>query len=332
MIGLWRGLLTRVADFKSVADPGLGEVDEKVWPRISLVTPVWNSRKYIEHTIQSVLAQGYPNLEYFIVDGGSTDGTADIIRKYQTCITGWISEPDEGMYDALNKGFSRTSGEVMGWISATDQLHLGGLSVVGSVFRDLPSVEWVTGRPTLINEEGMTVFMLDQARWSRARFLAGANRTIQQESTFWRRSLWERAGSHVDSSRRIAADFELWMRFFRYARVYPVDGLIGAFRDHGDSIGLQDMEACYRVYDECIEAELDTVSYGKWLRLFRQISRRMEKIPKIRVAWKRIVMDSLYNQPVGTGHRLSNTGTTNGVSDHRNDDRGVEGERYVHKH
>src|ERR1700686_1139899 len=84
-------------------------VTELQWPRISLVTPVWNSGKYIEQTIRSVLAQSYPNLEYFIVDGGSTDGTLDIIRKYEGKISGWISERDKGMYDALNKGFARTS-------------------------------------------------------------------------------------------------------------------------------------------------------------------------------------------------------------------------------
>ena len=258
------------------------------------MTPVWNSGRYIEQTIRSVLVQDYPNLEYFIVDGGSTDGTLDIIRKYESQLAGWISEPDKGMYDALNKGFARSTGEIMGWISATDQLQIGGLAVVGSVFRDLPSVEWITGRPTFFSECGMTVSMGASARWSRMRFLAGANRTIQQESTFWRRSLWVRAGGHVDSSRRIAADFELWVRFFRHARLYPVDALIGGFRLHRDSIGLEDMEACYQVHDQCIEAELHTAPYGKWLCLFRRISRRMESTPVLRGIWKRQVMDRLY--------------------------------------
>src|SRR2546423_5595900 len=121
---------------------------EKIWPRIALVTPVRNSGKYLEATIRSVLAQDYPNLDYFIVDGGSTDNSVEIIRKYEERISGWISEPDQGMYDAINKGFARTSGEIMGWISATDMLHTGGLKVVGSVFRDLPEVEWITGLPS----------------------------------------------------------------------------------------------------------------------------------------------------------------------------------------
>jgi glycosyltransferase involved in cell wall biosynthesis len=267
------------------------------WPRIALVTPVFNSGKYVEQTIRSVLAQEYPNLDYFIVDGGSTDNTLDVIHKYENLISGWISEPDKGMYDALNKGFARTSGEVMGWISATDMLHVGGLSVVGSVFRDLPQIEWITGRPTLFNEEGMTVGFEGLPRWSRYRFLAGANRYIQQESTFWRRSQWERAGSRVDSSRRNAADFELWVRFFRHTRLYPVDALIGGYRVHGDSLGLQDMEACHRIHDEFIEEELRNASWGRSLRLFRQLTRAVKPIPKVRGLWQRLAINSLYRLP-----------------------------------
>ena len=267
------------------------------WPRISLVTPVFNSAGYIEQTIQSVLAQNYPNLEYFIIDGGSTDGALDVIRKYESQIAGWISEPDNGMYDAINKGFARATGEIMGWISATDKLHTGGLLVVGSVFRDLPQVQWITGRPTFFNEEGMTSLIEPPTRWSRYRFLAGANRYIQQESTFWRRSLWERAGSRVDDSRRYASDFELWIRFFKYARLYTADALIGGFRVHDASLGIQQLDLCHQIQDEIVEAELATTPWGSSLRAFRRISRIAAGIPKIRGLWQRLVMRSLYRLP-----------------------------------
>jgi len=118
------------------------------WPKISLVTPVFNSARYLEAAIRSALSQQYPNLEYIIVDGGSTDGSIDIIRKYESQLRLWMSESDRGMYDAINKGFARSTGELMGWISATDLLHPGSLSVVGGVFRRFPKVEWITGRPT----------------------------------------------------------------------------------------------------------------------------------------------------------------------------------------
>jgi glycosyltransferase involved in cell wall biosynthesis len=266
-------------------------------PRISLVTPVYNSAKYIEQTIQSVLGQNYPDLEYFIIDGGSTDGTVDIIRNYEAQISGWLSEPDNGMYDALNKGFARTSGEVMGWISATDQLHTGGLAVVGSVFRDLSEVEWITGRPTGFNDEGMTTVVLDLPHWSHFRFLAGANRYIQQESTFWRRSLWERAGSRMDSSRRNCADFELWVRFFRYAKLYPVDALIGGFRAHGDSLGFLDLDASHRIHDEYIAAELAATPGLHSVKLFRRLNQFVQSVPKLRGLWNRTALRGLYRLP-----------------------------------
>jgi hypothetical protein len=266
-------------------------------PRISLVTPVFNSGKYIEQTFRSVFAQNYPNLEYFVVDGGSTDGTLDIIRKYESQISGWISEPDRGMYDALNKGFARTSGEIMGWISATDLLHMGALLSVGSVLRDLPQVEWITGRPSRINEQGQTYDVDPVPRWSRVRFLAGFNRYIQQESTFWRRSLWEKAGGRVDSSLRMAGDFELWVRFFRHAKLYPVDALVGAFRMHDASMGLSQFEECHRIQDQIIRAELDRIPQGPLLKCFRALNASMKKIPVVRFAWWKVVERPLSSWP-----------------------------------
>jgi glycosyltransferase involved in cell wall biosynthesis len=265
-----------------------------IWPRISLVTPVFNSAKYIEQTIRSVLAQNYPNLEYFIIDGGSTDGSVEIIRKYESQISGWVSEPDSGMYDAINKGFARTSGELMGWISATDQLHTGALAVVGSVFRDLPQVEWITGRPTGFSEDGMTVTILDVPRWSRKRFLAGANRYIQQESTFWRRSLWEKAGSHVDASRRSGSDFELWLRFFHHAQLHSVDALIGGFRVHPDSDSISALDSYNRILEGHLANDIASLKGASGVKVFRGLTRAFQRVPKLRGAWNRHVLGALY--------------------------------------
>lgn len=258
---------------------------ETQWPRIALVTPVRNSARYLEQTIRSVLDQNYPNLEYFIIDGGSVDGSIDIIRQYEKEISGWISEPDNGMYDALNKGFARTSGEILGWISATDRLHPGGMAVVGSVFRDLPQVEWITGRRTAFSEEGDTNRIDDMLVWSRWRFLMGASRRhIQQESTYWRRSLWERAGGYVDASRRSASDFELWLRFFRYGRLYAVDALIGGFREHADSDSLADLGKFNALCDQLAEKELGE-QLGKVYSAYKRIDSAIRRVPKFRVLW-----------------------------------------------
>src|SRR5260370_38983695 len=161
---------------------GSENADRREWPRIPLFTPVFNSVRYIEQTIQSVISQQYPNLEYFIEDGGSTDGTVEIIRKYERQLSGWTSEPDKGMYDALNRGFARSSGGIMGWISATDMLHTRSLFVVGSVFEALAEVEWITGRPTGFSEEGMTVGVSPSLNpWPRFRFLSRSNPYFQPD-------------------------------------------------------------------------------------------------------------------------------------------------------
>ena len=265
----------------------------KNWPKITLVTPVWNSVRYLEATIRSVVSQAYPNLEYIIVDGGSTDGSVSIICKYESQLSNWVSEPDRGMYDAINKGFARSSGELMGWISATDMLHAGSLFVIGSVFQTFPDVEWITGRPTGFNDEGQAVEVLKLRPWSRKPFLAGANRYIQQESTFWRRSLWERAGGRVDDSRRNASDFELWVRFFRYAKLYSVDALIGGFRSHPDSIGLQNLAECHRIHDEIIEKELASLPVAGGLKAFRHFSSLVMRVPGLEKPWRKLLLSAL---------------------------------------
>lgn len=269
------------------------------WPKISLVTPVFNSARYLEATIRSVLSQDYPNLEYVIIDGGSTDGTVEIIRKYEAHLCAWVSQRDHGMYDALNKGFARTTGEVMGWLNASDVLQVGGLGVVGSVFATFPEVEWITGRPTILNADGMTVGILNLKCWSRFRFLAGANRYIQQESTMWRRSLWERAGSRIDDSWGIPSDFGLWVQFFRHAQLYPVDALIGGYRLHADAQGWQDLEASHRIHDRIIEKELESLPGHTMLRRFRSVSSRVQQVPALAKPWRKLVLGALIRWPGG---------------------------------
>jgi hypothetical protein len=264
-----------------------------------LVTPVFNSAHYLDATICSVLSQNYPNLEYIIVDGGSTDGTIDIIRSYEPQLHAWISEPDRGIYDALNKGFARSSGEIMGWINASDLLHVRSLFVVGSVFRSFPEVQWITGRPSTLNAEGMPIAILNLRRWARRPFLAGANRYIQQESTFWRRNLWRDAGGGMDLDWGVPADFELWVRFFRHTKLYSVDALIGAYRSHPDALGLRHMDECHRIQDEIIENELANMKDVEVIRAFRAIGKRMSRTPVLDKLWTKLAIGALRKWPGG---------------------------------
>jgi glycosyltransferase involved in cell wall biosynthesis len=267
------------------------------WPKITMVTAVYNGEHYLEDTIRSILLQGYPNLEYIIVNDGSTDETVDIIRKYEDYLAGWIDQPNKGMYAALNAGFARASGEILGWLNASDKLHTSGLFVVGSVFATLPQVEWITARPTGFNQTGMTVLSYPLQRWSRFRFLAGANKYIQQESTFWRRSLWNRAGGSLGTSYGAAGDFELWTRFFRHAALHTVDALIGGYRFHEDAQSWAGREKYDRACDEIVAHELDTMPGATALKALGWIDRTVKPIPKVRGFWQRIVMKGLYRLP-----------------------------------
>jgi glycosyltransferase involved in cell wall biosynthesis len=207
-----------------------------IYPRISIVTPTFNRADYLEETILSVLNQNYPNLEYIIIDGGSTDHTIDIIKKYESSLAYWISEPDQGMYYAIQKGFEKSTGEILAWLNSDDKYHEGCLNVVANIFSELETVDWITGTPSLFNEDGLCVKIFPCARWSESRFWVGDYRWIQQESIFWRRSLWEKAGSTLDLTNKFAADFELWCRFFKYSKLNSVETVLSGFRFHGNQI------------------------------------------------------------------------------------------------
>jgi glycosyltransferase involved in cell wall biosynthesis len=197
------------------------------------VTPSFNDARFLESTILSVTSQGYPNLEYIVIDGGSTDGSVEIIKKHADKITYWISEKDQGMYYAIQKGFEKCTGEIMGWINSDDILHPGSLFTIGQVFGDFPEVSWVQGMPNTLDERGRIVRVCSWPEITKLFFYKKDRDTlkyIQQESTYWRRTLWEKSGSHLSTQFRYAGDFELWMRFFQHARLYNLSALLGSFR------------------------------------------------------------------------------------------------------
>jgi hypothetical protein len=220
-------------------------------PRVALVTPSLNQGRFLAQALDSVHSQRYPHLEHVVVDGGSSDGSREILARYGDRIA-WTSGPDGGQYDAINRGFARTGGEVMGWLNSDDLQTPWTLSVVGEIFARFPEVEWLTTLyPLMWDEHGHAVQVGYAGGFNRATFRAGRNlpggrgfttHFVQQESTFWRRTLWDRAGGRLDSSLRLAGDFELWLRFFDHAPLWAIGTPLAGFRRHGDQKTAHEMD------------------------------------------------------------------------------------------
>jgi glycosyltransferase involved in cell wall biosynthesis len=200
------------------------------YPKISIVTPNFNGERFLEETILSLLDQKYPNLEYIIIDGASTDKSVEIIKKYESFLHYWESSKDNGMYHAIQKGFEKSSGEIMAWLNSDDMYHNNSLFTIAEIFNSLPNVNWLQGLCTAFDELGRTVSCFPARGFSKYDFLNHDYKWIQQESVFWRRSLWEKAGARLNTDLKYAGDFDLWLRFFQYDFLYRTDALIGGFR------------------------------------------------------------------------------------------------------
>ncbi|WP_145573389.1 glycosyltransferase family 2 protein [Yersinia alsatica] len=219
------------------------------YPSISIVTPSYNQARFIERTIVSILEQQYPNIEYYVQDGGSTDRTVEILKQYQANLTGWVSEPDSGQSQAINRGLAKTNGEIMAWLNSDDLLLPGALHTVADYFIRHPDIDVVYGNRLLIDECDKEI-----GRW----ILPGHDNEVlswtdyvPQETLFWRRSIWEKAGGQIDESFRFAMDWDLLVRFRDVgARFGHVDQFLGAFRIHAsqktsaeiNEVGHQEMD------------------------------------------------------------------------------------------
>jgi len=253
-----------------------------IYPKISIVTPSFNQSKYLEQTILSIISQNYPNLEYVIIDGGSTDGSIDIIKKYEKHITYWVSESDHGNYHAIQKGFLKTTGDIMSWLNSDDVLHPNSLFVIGRIFSEFQSIHWLTGVPTMINEVGQVVHVSDFRKWSKYNFYLNDYQWIQQESTFWTRNLWNRSGANLNTEYRLASDFELWNRFFKFEKLYSIRSLFGGFRCRSKNQLSLDM---YEKYMEEMQSILANNKFtNEEKKIISQIKkyRFLKKIPILR--------------------------------------------------
>jgi len=241
---------------------------ENNFPKISIETPSFNQAQYLEETIQSVISQNYPNLEYMIIDGGSTVGSVEIIRKYSDWISYWVSEPDKGRGEAINKGFQHATGEIMAWLGCGDKYFPWTFEVVSQIFSTLPEVEWLTSATAFgwITAD-MPLRYYRRTGFSKEAFFDGQylpiRGCIQQESTFWKNSLWLRAGGRLDSSLKIMPDFELWLRFWQHATLYSACNPLGGLRHHPsqEAAVLSHFEICRKILDNYYGNNIFSIFY-----------------------------------------------------------------------
>ena len=207
-------------------------------PKISIITPSLNQGDFIEQTILSVLSQDYPNLEYLVMDGGSSDTTLGILKKYAAKVT-WISEADQGQTDAINKGLRRAAGSIVGYLNADDLLLPGTLKKVAEAFINHPKSCWVTGKCRIVDEENneirrpITVYKNMLLGLHSFTLLLMTN-YVSQPATFWRREALESIG-YLDENLRYVMDYEYWLRLYSKSPPVLISEYLAAFKIHQSS-------------------------------------------------------------------------------------------------
>jgi glycosyltransferase involved in cell wall biosynthesis len=189
-------------------------------PKISVVTPSFNQAKYLEATMKSVLDHGYPKLEYIVIDGGSSDGSVEIIEKYAEELAYWVSEPDRGQTHALIKGFERASGEIMAWLCSDDLYEPYTLREVAQIFVRKPHWQVVYGDALWIDAVSHPIRFQKEIGFNRFVWMYRYN-YIPQPSTFWRRGIYERVGG-LHERWDLTLDADLWIRFAEHTELHHV--------------------------------------------------------------------------------------------------------------
>lgn len=207
-------------------------------PRITVITPSLNQGEFIERTILSVLDQGYPNLEYIVVDGASDDDTVNILKKYGDRLA-WISESDRGQSHAINKGIRLATGDVIAFLNSDDLYLPGALLAVGYFFARQTKASWVTGRCRIIDQndeeirKGITFYKNMWLRFAGYHTLHITN-YVSQMATFWRREVIEQIGE-LDESLHYVMDYDYWLRIIKRYKLYTLNQYLACFRVHTSS-------------------------------------------------------------------------------------------------
>lgn len=199
---------------------------------VSIITPSFNQTRYLEITIQSVLAQDYPHIDYLVIDGGSSDGSVEIIKAYENRLAYWISEKDHGQADAINKGLARARGEIIGWLNSDDYYMPSAISAAVKTIEENSEVVMVYGDMLAVDEHGQTINILKYKQLSLEDLLCF--QIIGQPSVFFRREAYQKAGG-LDRTFHYLLDHHLWIRIARQGKILHVPQIWAAARYHAEA-------------------------------------------------------------------------------------------------
>jgi glycosyltransferase involved in cell wall biosynthesis len=248
-------------------------------PLVSIVTPSYNQARFLESTIRSVLEQDYPNIEYILVDGGSTDGSVDILQRYTDRFAWWVSEKDRGQTDAINKGFARAKGDILAWLNSDDTYEPHAVAEAVKFLQDRPEVGLVYGNANFIDENGCVIGHFPAAQTDYRRLRQGYVH-IPQQAAFWRASLWHKVGP-LDPSFFFAMDYDLWVRLAAQAPMQYTPRLWANFRLHTQGKTVVAADQCW--------PEMLKVHYrngGSWFSLIQAkyyIRKAVEPLWRLRI-------------------------------------------------
>lgn len=262
-------------------------------PTISIVTPSYNQAEFLERTIRSVLDQDYPALEYRVLDGASTDGSVDIIRRYEDRLASWVSEKDEGQADAIARGFAQSTGEIQAWLNSDDAYLPGTLHAVGEYFAAHPEVDFMYGDLLFIDpaDRPLVVDVLPRYEWEDLRRVC----MIPQPASFWRRRAAERVGG-IDPRYQFTMDYDFFLRFGEASRrgevgrIVHLPRLLAGFRWHPQAKSSAWRDVWGRENAEMLRRALGRDGWNRadWLRMKWLTARQIAAIAARRLRGERL--------------------------------------------
>ena len=269
-------------------------------PKISIITPSFNQGKYLERTIQSVLNQGYENLEYIIVDGGSTDGSIELIKKYQENIAYWISEKDEGQSEAINKGLRVATGDLVAWQNSDDIYFPGAFDEVAKSYRNSKEVDLFIGNMNLINEDDQIIQELKYVEPTYKSLIA-EGMVLTNQAAFWRRNIHNKIG-YLNESLHYGFDYEWFLRVLNFGNAIHINKTLGGLRMHNETKTYNFQEQFKLEYDQILGDKkvssihrykyqlrrlLLMIKIGEFKYVLRGLNRRINSALKI-IGFKKI--------------------------------------------